>query len=80
LVAPIYIAEILCKIRGSSRIDSPFNQLNIVLDFSFAYFAKITIYLQLSDVPILGLVALGIETTVWRWTVGLEIVPSVSYF
>ena len=64
LIAPIYIAEIAPpKLRGSLV---SFNQLNIVIGISVAYFSNYF------------LVDLGEES--WRWMLGVEAIPAVIYF
>jgi len=64
LIAPIYIAEIAPpKLRGSLV---SFNQLNIVLGISVAYFSNYF------------LVRLDGES--WRWMLGVEAIPAVIYF
>jgi MFS family permease len=64
LIAPIYIAEIAPpKLRGSLV---SFNQLNIVIGISVAYFSNYF------------LVNWGDES--WRWMLGVEAVPALVYF
>ncbi len=64
LIAPIYIAEIAPpKLRGSLV---SFNQLNIVLGISVAYFSNYF------------LVNYGNES--WRWMLGVEAIPAAIYF
>ena len=64
LIAPIYIAEIAPpKLRGSLV---SFNQLNIVIGISVAYFSNYF------------LVDLGEES--WRWMLGVEAIPALIYF
>ena len=64
LIAPIYIAEIAPpKLRGSL---GSFNQLNIVIGISVAYFSNYF------------LVNLGEES--WRWMLGVEAIPAAIYF
>ena len=64
LIAPIYIAEIAPpKLRGSLV---SFNQLNIVIGISVAYFSNYF------------LVNHGEES--WRWMLGVEAIPAVIYF
>ncbi|MBT8220227.1 MAG: sugar porter family MFS transporter [Bacteroidia bacterium] len=64
LIAPIYIAEIAPpKLRGSLV---SFNQLNIVIGISVAYFSNYF------------LVNLGEES--WRWMLGVEAIPALIYF
>jgi MFS family permease len=77
IIAPMYIAEIApAAIRG--RMVS-FNQLNIVLGISVAFFTN---YLILS----LGQSDAGWSESLrfgewgWRWMLGIETVPAVVYF
>lgn len=64
LIAPIYIAEIAPpKLRGSLV---SFNQLNIVIGISVAYFSNYF------------LVNYGDES--WRWMLGVEAIPATIYF
>ncbi len=64
LIAPIYIAEIAPpNLRGSLV---SFNQLNIVIGISVAYFSNYF------------LVDLGEES--WRWMLGVEAIPALIYF
>lgn len=64
LIAPIYIAEIAPpKLRGSLV---SFNQLNIVIGISVAYFSNYF------------LVNHGEES--WRWMLGVEAIPALIYF
>ena len=64
LIAPIYIAEIAPpKLRGSLV---SFNQLNIVIGISVAYFSNYF------------LIDLGDDS--WRWMLGVEAIPAVIYF
>ena len=64
LIAPIYIAEIAPpKLRGSLV---SFNQLNIVIGISAAYFSNYF------------LVNYGEQS--WRWMLGVEAIPAFIYF
>jgi MFS family permease len=64
LIAPIYIAEIAPpKLRGSLV---SFNQLNIVIGISVAYFSNYFL--------------VNIEGESWRWMLGVEAVPALIYF
>jgi SP family arabinose:H+ symporter-like MFS transporter len=77
ILAPMYIAEIApAKIRG--RMVS-FNQLNIVIGISLAFFTN---YLILkygaSDLAWAKSLKLGEHN--WRWMLGLETIPAVLYF
>ncbi|MGB5435246.1 MAG: sugar porter family MFS transporter [Maribacter sp.] len=64
LIAPIYIAEIAPpKLRGSLV---SFNQLNIVIGISVAYFSNYFL--------------VNMEGESWRWMLGVEAIPAVIYF
>ncbi len=64
LIAPIYIAEIApAKLRGSLV---SFNQLNIVIGISVAYFSNYFL--------------INMEGDSWRWMLGVEAVPALIYF
>ena len=77
ITAPMYIAEIAPpKLRG--RMVS-FNQLNIVLGISVAFFTNYLILrLGQSDAP--WAKALMFDEYNWRWMLGLESVPALVYF
>jgi sugar porter (SP) family MFS transporter len=65
ILAPMYIAEISpAGVRG--RMVS-FNQLNIVVGISAAYFSN---YLLLGQ---------GLGDSAWRWMLGVEAVPAILY-
>lgn len=67
LVAPMYIAEIAPgRIRGTLVT---FNQLNIVLGISIAYFSNYYIQQHVTN-PDLN----------WRWMLGVGVVPAFLYF
>ncbi|WP_273277117.1 sugar porter family MFS transporter [Maribacter polysiphoniae] len=64
LIAPIYIAEIAPpKLRGSLV---SFNQLNIVIGISVAYFSNYFL--------------VNLEGESWRWMLGVEAIPALIYF
>ncbi len=64
LIAPIYIAEIAPpKLRGSLV---SFNQLNIVIGISVAYFSNYFLVDQ--------------GEASWRWMLGVEAIPAFIYF
>ncbi|WP_027078491.1 sugar porter family MFS transporter [Maribacter antarcticus] len=64
LIAPIYIAEIApAKLRGSLV---SFNQLNIVIGISVAYFSNYFL--------------VNMEGDSWRWMLGVEAIPALIYF
>jgi sugar porter (SP) family MFS transporter len=77
IVAPMYIAEISpAKIRGQMV---SFNQLNIVIGISVAFFTNYLI-LKLSQSDSNFATALGFNKYTWRWMLGLETLPAAMYF
>ena len=77
ILAPMYIAEIAPpEVRG--KLVS-FNQLNIVIGISLAFFSNYLI-LSLGDSDAGWVKALGIAEYNWRWMLGLEAFPAVLYF
>ncbi|MEL6132443.1 MAG: MFS transporter, partial [Bacteroidota bacterium] len=56
-----------------------FNQLNIVIGISAAYFSNYLI-LQLAESPEQWAQALGFAEFNWRWMLGLETIPAILYF
>jgi MFS transporter, SP family, arabinose:H+ symporter len=77
IIAPMYIAEISPPhMRG--RMVS-FNQLNIVIGISVAFFTNYLI-LQLSQSDAAWTQALAFDEHTWRWMLGLETLPAVIYF
>jgi len=77
ILAPLYIAEISPKeLRG--RLVS-FNQLNIVIGISLAFFSNYWI-LQLGKSDASWIADLGIDKHNWRWMLGLETLPAILYF
>jgi MFS transporter, SP family, arabinose:H+ symporter len=77
IIAPMYIAEISPpRMRG--RMVS-FNQLNIVIGISVAFFTNYLILrLGQSDAGWAQALAFGEHT--WRWMLGLETLPALLYF
>ncbi len=77
IIAPMYIAEISpAEIRG--RMVS-FNQLNIVIGISVAFFTNFLI-LRFSQLGKPWVSALGFDVWQWRWMLGLESLPAILYF
>lgn len=77
IIAPMYIAEIAPpKIRGTMV---SFNQLNIVIGISVAFFTNYLI-LRLGQSDWAWAQALKFEQFNWRWMLGLETLPAVLYF
>ena len=77
ILAPMYIAEISPpKMRG--RMVS-FNQLNIVIGISVAFFTNYLI-LQLGQSTAVWAQVLKFDAFNWRWMLGIETLPAVLYF
>lgn len=77
ILAPMYIAEIApASVRG--RMVS-FNQLNIVIGISLAFFTNYLI-LQYGASDAALVKSLGLDQHQWRWMLGLETIPAVCYF
>lgn len=77
IIAPMYIAEIAPpKIRGTMV---SFNQLNIVVGISVAFFTNYLI-LQLGQSDSEWTKVLKLDSYNWRWMLGLEALPAILYF
>lgn len=77
IIAPIYIAEIApAALRG--RMVS-FNQLNIVIGISAAFFSNYLI-LILGQSATAWTEALMLDDAAWRWMLGVETIPAIVYF
>jgi SP family arabinose:H+ symporter-like MFS transporter len=77
ILAPMYIAEISPpNLRG--RMVS-FNQLNIVIGISLAFFTNYMI-LQLGKSDLQWAIDLKFDEHNWRWMLGLETFPAILYF
>lgn len=77
ILAPMYIAEISPpQLRG--RMVS-FNQLNIVVGISLAFFTNYFI-LQLGKSDAAWAINLKFDEYNWRWMLGLETLPAILYF
>ncbi len=77
IIAPMYIAEISpAEMRG--RMVS-FNQLNIVIGISVAFFSNYMI-LQLGGSESNFAINMKFDEYNWRWMLGLETLPAVFYF
>ncbi len=77
IIAPMFIAEISPPdIRG--RMVS-FNQLNIVIGISVAFFSNYLI-LSLGQSDAAWTQALRLEDWNWRWMLGVEAIPALFYF
>jgi len=77
IIAPMYIAEIApADLRG--RMVS-FNQLNIVIGISVAYFSNYLI-LSLGQSDLAWAQSLQLGPWNWRWMLGVEALPAIVYF
>lgn len=77
ILAPMYIAELAPpEMRG--RLVS-FNQLNIVLGISVAFFTNYLI-IQLGKSDADWALSLKFDEYNWRWMLGLEALPAILYF
>ncbi|MEM8684370.1 MAG: sugar porter family MFS transporter [Pseudomonadota bacterium] len=77
IIAPMYIAEIAPgEVRG--RLVS-FNQLNIVIGISAAFFSNYLI-LGLGESTAAWATAMNVAEWNWRWMLGIEAIPAVLYF
>ena len=77
IIAPMFIAEISPP-ESRGRLVS-FNQLNIVLGISVAFFTNFLI-LRLGSSEATWAEALSFNEHNWRWMLGLETLPAVLYF
>ena len=77
IIAPMYIAEIApAAMRG--RMVS-FNQLNIVIGISVAFFTNYLI-LRFGQSDLAWAEALRLGEWNWRWMLGVEALPAIFYF
>ena len=77
IIAPVYIAEISPAQKRGFMVS--FNQLNIVIGISVAFFSNYVI-LQLANSSADWLVALNLSQYQWRWMLGVEFIPAIIYF
>ena len=77
IIAPMYIAEISPPEMRGQMVS--FNQLNIVVGISVAFFTNYFI-LQLGQSDAGWAQALMFGPYNWRWMLGLEALPAVLYF
>jgi sugar porter (SP) family MFS transporter len=77
IIAPMYIAEVSpAAVRG--RMVS-FNQLNIVIGISAAFFTNFLI-LRAGQSDLAWAEALHLGEWNWRWMLGVEALPAIFYF
>jgi len=77
IIAPMYIAEIAPPAARGRMVS--FNQLNIVVGISVAFFTNYLI-LKLGQSDAGWAQSLMFDTHNWRWMLGLEMLPAVLYF
>ncbi len=77
IIAPMYIAEISPAAERGRMVS--FNQLNIVIGISVAFFTNYLI-LKLGQSQADWAIALHFDDWNWRWMLGLETAPAVLYF
>ncbi len=77
IIAPMYIAEI-APAESRGRMVS-FNQLNIVIGISVAFFSNYLI-LNLGQSSLAWAEFLGLGVWNWRWMLGVETLPALLYF
>ena len=77
ILAPMYIAEIAPPESRGKLVS--FNQLNIVIGISLAFFSNYAI-LSLGESDAGWVQALGIAENNWRWMLGVEALPAIFYF
>jgi SP family arabinose:H+ symporter-like MFS transporter len=78
ILAPMYIAEMAPPdIRGRLVY---FNQLNIVVGISLAFFSNYLILQWAKTDGLAWVKALGMDRYEWRWMLGVEAIPAVIYY
>jgi len=77
ILAPMYIAELSPPDTRGKMVS--FNQLNIVIGISVAFFTNyLIVHLAGSDAS--WVESLKIRENNWRWMLGIELLPAVLYF
>lgn len=76
IIAPMYIAEIAPASQRGRLVS--FNQLNIVIGISVAFFSNYLI-LQLGKADALITQVLQLDELAWRWMLGVEALPALLY-
>ena len=77
ILAPMYIAEIAPPESRGKLVS--FNQLNIVIGISLAFFSNYLI-LSLGESDAGWVKSLGVAENNWRWMLGVESLPALLYF
>ncbi len=77
IIAPLYISEISAPENRGKMVSV--NQLNIVFGFALSYFTNYYL-LQLSNSGAGWVAEWGIDTHLWRYMLGLEVIPAALWF
>jgi sugar porter (SP) family MFS transporter len=79
LIAPMYIAEIAPPEKRGRLVS--FNQLNIVLGFSAAFFSNYFLeqYFKAPAPTVFYPEATSVDPVAWRWMLGVEAIPAALY-
>ena len=77
IIAPMYIAELAPPAMRGRMVS--FNQLNIVVGISAAFFTNYLI-LRLGQSDLGWSKALRLDEWNWRWMLGVEALPAIFYF
>ncbi|MEO1009956.1 MAG: sugar porter family MFS transporter [Bacteroidota bacterium] len=77
ILAPVYIAEVAPPEKRGQLVS--FNQLNIVIGVSLAFFTNYMI-LQLGQSNSSWALSMGFHEWNWRWMLGLETIPAILYY
>ncbi len=76
VLAPLYISEIAPPARRGALVSC--NQFNIVIGFALAYFSNFALH-SLSQYDASWVHTIGLAPHLWRWMLGLEILPATLY-
>ncbi len=79
LIAPMYIAEIAPPEKRGRLVS--FNQLNIVLGFSAAFFSNYFLeqHFKIAAPTVADPNAMAVDPAAWRWMLGVEAIPAILY-
>lgn len=77
IIAPMYIAEVAPPEKRGQLVS--FNQLNIVIGISIAFFTNYLI-LKWGNSDAAWAESIGLGKWNWRWMLGLEAIPAIFYY
>ncbi|WP_299548314.1 sugar porter family MFS transporter [Seonamhaeicola sp.] len=77
IIAPMYIAEVAPPEKRGQLVS--FNQLNIVIGISIAFFTNYLI-LKWGNSEAAWTESIGLGKWNWRWMLGLEALPAILYY